>query len=160
MRKFIPVIFIFILVLANCSFVTPAPDFEITSFDPIAFFISAPGTASFSSIEIKNTSSVDCRITRMRFEYLHSTTSLATYPETPYTYDVFIAGSNLEDMEEPLYNYGYLEGITLEVPQDVYDDMVSNEWDSVTLRTYITVEDNYGYGKTTEKYFDIPVKMF
>lgn len=152
MRKFIPVIFILLLAGAGCSFLTPSPDFTIVGTDPVGFSVAGETTLTLFEIEIRNNTDIDCRITEVRYDYLHEGNVLVNLPNEPMTIDVLLEANNTE---LGTVNSSYLENFLFSFPQAVYDRMVSQDWDFVTLRIYITVEDDYGYNKTTEKYIDL-----
>ncbi len=157
MRKFIPVIFIFLLAFAGCSFLTPSPDFTIVDTGTYIGWYAAPDvTYLFDEINIRNNTDIDCRITEVRYDYLHEGNNLISLPNEPMTFDVLLAANNTK--LETVGTATLLE-VPFFFPQSVYDRMVAEDWDNVTLRVYITVEDDYGYGKTTEKYIDVAIIM-
>ena len=156
-----------LFVISSCSMATPAPEFVITSHNPLAFSIDATTTwLNIDAITIENTSNVDMNITGYSIRFFDPNgNSFAVWPSsnTPMSLSLYIPGKGIVDGVETTYT-GTLENFAAPIVDDsigidIYNTMLTNNWDAVTMRVTITGEDAYGYDKQVSHYTDFGIVL-
>lgn len=141
-------------IIASCSFITPAPDFELFH-NPIGWYVSSTTTQiPIDSILVVNTGQVDMYVINIDHEFRHNGTILYSYDDNENDYRLYCPAVSDSMQAENDSSYVIIYGSKYEFPASVWTAMDNNDWSEINMRVYITAEDAYGYGKATTKYFD------
>jgi len=146
---------VFALFLASCSTITPSPDFTVTYLSNNAWTVGVGVTyVPIDSIRVQNNTTVETMIYRTTYQYLKNGTIIYESPT-----DTFMSMNIVLPATQTVDGVVYDGKVTIAkigfpFPTDVWDKMVENDWDGVTLRVFLHGRDNYGYNKTFTTSFD------
>jgi len=158
MKIKIAVFTLLVLFLASCSTVTPSPDFSVIELSNNAYAVCSPTSfVEITKITVQNNTSVETMIYRSTYQYLKSGDIIYESPTDTFMSMNILIPANTTVNGITTRGTVYIENTSFPFPSKVWDKMVDNDWDGVTLRIFLHGKDNYGYNKTFTTSFDFGV---
>lgn len=144
-------------IIASCSFITPAPDFELY-FHTIGYQVNNTTTALYQdTMMVVNTGQVDMYVVDIDYDYMHDGTVIYNYDNNADDFKFLCEAISDSQQAAGDSSYVIIYSYDFAFPSEVWDAMSTNNWPEVNLRVYITADDAYGYGKSTTKYVDCKI---
>jgi len=155
MKFKLAIIPLLVLFVASCSTITPSPDFTITWLSNNAAGVGSTSTyVEISSIELVNNTSVETLVYRSTYQYLKNGDIIYESPTDTFMSMNILIPANKTVAGEIIKGTISIDNTSFPFPADVWNMMVDNNWDGVTLRVFLHGKDNYGYNKTCSEFFD------
>ena len=158
MKFKLSIIALLVLFVASCSTITPSPDFTVYWLSNNAYGVTA-GTpfVEISQIDLINNTSVETLIYRSTYQYLKNGDIIYETPNDTFMSMNILLPANTTNNGIVIKGEASIANTAFPFPTEVWDLMVANEWDGVTLRVFLHGKDNYGYNKTCTESFDFGV---
>ncbi|MGE3062111.1 MAG: hypothetical protein AB7T10_00540 [bacterium] len=152
------IIVLLALFVASCSTITPNPDFSVTWLSNNGYAVGSDTSfVIIDELEIQNNAAVETVIYRSTYQYIKNGIIIYDSPTDTFMSMNILLPANKSVGDSIVVGTATIENLPFPLPDEVWDKMVENDWEGVTLRVFLHGKDNYGYNKTCSESFDFGV---